>query len=279
VGETLRRERIRSEHSLEEISASTRISQRFLKAIEAEDFDALPGLVFARNFVRQYALFLGLDPAPILGMMPQVDVETSPMPQPPNRARDPLWDPRWNSTVASIAWTLLAVGAALGAYVHFNRAQFFGKSETAPAAVSVTPEPPPVQPAAVQRAAAPEPTAEQATTQPDSTPSSPHPASAHPVEVVVAAREDAWVSASADGKMLFATILKAGESRTVSGDQLVKIRTGNAGGIAVTLNGTALNSLGSQGQARTIMLTAEGLQQPPPAAPAKENPAPVPFRL
>jgi cytoskeleton protein RodZ len=214
------------------------------------------------------------------------------MPQPPNRARDPLWDPRWNSTVASIAWTLLAVGAALGAYVHFNRAQFFGKSETAPAVVSAPPvESAPIQqPAPVQQGAGQQGAVQQAEVQQDKVqttavsqagvePSSPHPASAHPVEVVVAAREDAWVSASADGKMLFATILKAGESRTVSGDQLVKIRTGNAGGIAVTLNGTALNSLGSQGQARTITLTAEGLQQPPPAAPAKENPAPAPFRL
>ena len=61
VGETLRRERLRKDLSLEQISRETKISARLLDAIEKDQFDLLPGGVFAKSFVRQYARFLGLD--------------------------------------------------------------------------------------------------------------------------------------------------------------------------------------------------------------------------
>ena len=47
--------------SLDEISAATRISTRFLEAIEKEQWDQLPGGVFNRGFIRSIARFLGLD--------------------------------------------------------------------------------------------------------------------------------------------------------------------------------------------------------------------------
>jgi cytoskeletal protein RodZ len=47
---------------LEKIAAETRISTRFLLAIESEDFHLLPGGVFNRGFVRAYAAHLGMDP-------------------------------------------------------------------------------------------------------------------------------------------------------------------------------------------------------------------------
>jgi cytoskeleton protein RodZ len=60
-GENLRREREMRGVTLEEISAATKISVRFLQAIEHEDFDRLPGGVFTRSFIRTYARYLGLD--------------------------------------------------------------------------------------------------------------------------------------------------------------------------------------------------------------------------
>src|SRR6185369_17920040 len=61
VGETLRRERLKRNLDLEEISRELKISARFLKAIEDDQYDKLPGGVFAKSFVRQYARLLGLD--------------------------------------------------------------------------------------------------------------------------------------------------------------------------------------------------------------------------
>jgi len=52
--------------TLEEISAATRISIRFLEAIESEELSKLPGGIFTRSFVRTYARFLGLDEERVL---------------------------------------------------------------------------------------------------------------------------------------------------------------------------------------------------------------------
>ena len=48
--------------SLDQIAAETRISTRFLLAIENEEFQLLPGGIFNRGFVRSYAEKIGLDP-------------------------------------------------------------------------------------------------------------------------------------------------------------------------------------------------------------------------
>jgi len=62
VGEELRQERLRQGFTLDDIAQRTRISSRSLEAIEANAFDRLPGIVFARGFVRVYAIDLNLDP-------------------------------------------------------------------------------------------------------------------------------------------------------------------------------------------------------------------------
>src|SRR5207245_3736177 len=48
--------------SLDRIAAETRISTRFLLAIENEEFHLLPGGIFNRGFVRTYAEKVGVDP-------------------------------------------------------------------------------------------------------------------------------------------------------------------------------------------------------------------------
>jgi len=53
--------------TLEDIEQSTRIAQRFLEAIEAEDFGKLPGGVYNINYIRQYARVIGYDETALLG--------------------------------------------------------------------------------------------------------------------------------------------------------------------------------------------------------------------
>jgi hypothetical protein len=61
VGDVLRQARNRRKVELSEVEAATRIRLRYLQAIEAEDWDVLPGGVYTRGFIRTYASFLGLD--------------------------------------------------------------------------------------------------------------------------------------------------------------------------------------------------------------------------
>jgi cytoskeleton protein RodZ len=61
VGTILREARNRRKIELSEVEAATRIRLRFLRAIENEEWDVLPGGVYTRGFIRTYASFLGLD--------------------------------------------------------------------------------------------------------------------------------------------------------------------------------------------------------------------------
>jgi cytoskeletal protein RodZ len=45
--------------SLSAIADSTKISSRFLRAIESEEFEKLPGGVFNTSYIRQYATAIG----------------------------------------------------------------------------------------------------------------------------------------------------------------------------------------------------------------------------
>src|SRR5712675_1943283 len=60
-GEKLRKEREQRKITLDDISSSTKISTRMLRALEEEHFDQLPGGVFNKGFVRAYARQVGLD--------------------------------------------------------------------------------------------------------------------------------------------------------------------------------------------------------------------------
>ncbi|MDR2006141.1 MAG: helix-turn-helix domain-containing protein [Acidaminococcales bacterium] len=68
VGELLRDERERQGITLRDIEAATSIRLRYLQAIESSDYSALPGNVYAKGFVRNYAITLGLNETEFVGM-------------------------------------------------------------------------------------------------------------------------------------------------------------------------------------------------------------------
>jgi len=54
--------------TIAQIAESTKISSRFLLAVEQENFSQLPGGIFATSYIRQYANAIGYDCAEILGV-------------------------------------------------------------------------------------------------------------------------------------------------------------------------------------------------------------------
>jgi len=57
--------------TLEDAERDTRISRRYLQALEAEQFEVIPAPVYARGFLRSYASYLGLDPQQVLALFPR----------------------------------------------------------------------------------------------------------------------------------------------------------------------------------------------------------------
>jgi cytoskeleton protein RodZ len=66
IGDTLFEARTRRAVDLDEVHTATGIRPRYLRAIEEEDWDALPEEFYARSFIRKYAQFLGVDPEPLV---------------------------------------------------------------------------------------------------------------------------------------------------------------------------------------------------------------------
>ncbi len=73
LGAVLRSERLRQGLTLEQIAEEIKVSPRQLQFIEEEEYDKLPGAVFARNFTRQYAQRLGIPSNTIAPDLQEID--------------------------------------------------------------------------------------------------------------------------------------------------------------------------------------------------------------
>ncbi|GAB4333338.1 MAG: hypothetical protein Kow0010_19700 [Dehalococcoidia bacterium] len=72
--------------TLEDVERDTRISRRYLQALEQEQFDVIPAPVYARGFLRSYSQYVGLDPQEMLAMFPREDGFPAPAPDRDQRA-------------------------------------------------------------------------------------------------------------------------------------------------------------------------------------------------
>jgi len=61
IGATLREARVRARIDISEIEAETKIRAKYLRALENEEWDLLPGPTYVKTFLRTYAEALGLD--------------------------------------------------------------------------------------------------------------------------------------------------------------------------------------------------------------------------
>ncbi len=80
--------------SLESISETTKISTRFLRAIECEEFEKLPGGVFDTNYIRQYAAAINFPDQEILSLYQARKAALEPA--------DPVPAPRESSRIRSL---------------------------------------------------------------------------------------------------------------------------------------------------------------------------------
>jgi hypothetical protein len=66
IGSILRETRMRARIDISEVEAHTKIRAKYLRAIENEDWDLLPGPVFVKSFLKTYGDYLGLDSRPLI---------------------------------------------------------------------------------------------------------------------------------------------------------------------------------------------------------------------
>lgn len=89
--------------SVADVAYSLRLSVKQIDAIEADDFDKLPGKTFLRGFVRNYARLLQIDPEPLLqgylSVTPQQKNQVQAISAPPSRVE--FSTPRGQRTFSS----------------------------------------------------------------------------------------------------------------------------------------------------------------------------------
>src|SRR5688572_3639186 len=61
IGDQLRETRMRNRIDISEVEAATKIRAKYLRALENEEWELLPGPTFVKTFLRTYADYLGLD--------------------------------------------------------------------------------------------------------------------------------------------------------------------------------------------------------------------------
>ena len=135
-GERLKRERELREVTPNEVVVATRISLRFLEALENEDWDKLPGGIFNRGFVRAIARYLGLDEEHLLAEYDLARGESAEsLSAPENRIPQPS---KW--LAVGLVLAALAIIAALLAVGVYGWRRYAAHRPSQPSSSITTPE-------------------------------------------------------------------------------------------------------------------------------------------
>ncbi|MDO0911275.1 DUF4115 domain-containing protein [Streptomyces sp. DT2A-34] len=228
IGRALRQARIDAGLTVDDVSNATRVRIAIVHAIEADNFAACGGDVYARGHIRTLAKAVHLDPAPLLS---QYDAShggrPAPTPAAPlfeaERIRPERRGPNW--TAAMVAAIVAVVGFV--GFTAFKGDEGGGRWSVAeggstPTADKITPTP------KTDKPKDPKPSDSAIAAVPQDK-----------VTVQVSAPDGkSWISAKDhNGKLLFDGLLKQGDSKTFQDSEKINLVLGDAGAIDLYVNG------------------------------------------
>lgn len=240
-GQRLRAERECRGLSIAEVASQLKLAPRQVDALERDDHGALPGGLFVRGFLRNYARLLELDPQPMVAAL-------SPAGEPPLEAVAP---PARAAAVAgpppSLAIALRAAGRgnrpvlvwmAAAAALAIAAALAVGLRETAP------PASPGQQPAGVAADGQARPAAPALASDPPGAGVAISLADigAEGAQLQFRFARDAWVEIrDGEGRVIFSQLNPAGATREIRGRPPLQLVVGNASGVELSYRGTPVD--------------------------------------
>jgi cytoskeleton protein RodZ len=258
-GEHLKREREMRGVSLEEISAATRISTRFLDAIEREQWDQLPGGVFNRGFIRAIGRFLGLDEDSLVA---EYALETRDA-APPRIVQEYSGDSSGKPWLAIAIFGVLVVALAAGSW--FAIAHYGVRVGTLlhgrPSASTADAQKPAVSPDSVGARSAADPSAgPPASGDPAATGNGSAGGPSGELTLKLEAGKSAEVKVAADGATVFDGHIEAGEVKQLRARESFEISSSEASALFLELNGQTVPPIGMPGQTGNVTLTRKDLR-------------------
>jgi cytoskeletal protein RodZ len=234
-GENLKRERELRGIELRDIADATNISIRFLQALEQDRVEVLPGGIFRRAFVRQYARHLGLDPERTVADFLYAHGERG------DDAESAPPAPRRPAAPRGLLLSLLLLAAGVLVLVK---------------GVSRPPERP--SEAAAPRATAPVPAVP--TLPPEEPPAVSASVEREGLVLTLQASQPCWVAVEADGSAVLNRVLGQGETETIEAAGEIILSVGNAGGVSFVVNDRPGVPLGKSGEVRrNIVISRKNL--------------------
>jgi cytoskeleton protein RodZ len=226
IGDALRSAREAQGRSIEEASAATKIRSSYLEALEQERFDELGGNVYARGFLRSYASYLGVDPAPLLEAYRAQERPDAPLFEHAPKVIGGLKTGRRSPNWLAVAIVCVSIILVVSLWSLLRPA----------------PDPSDAQPPFVS---------EPATTGGGAARTTAPPTTARPapkgVTVVLRYTSPSWTRVTADGEVSFEGTPGATERRTFRASRSIDLVLGAPGGVSLTVNGKNLGVPDSSG--------------------------------
>ncbi len=230
VGEQLRAEREKKGLSIKEIETAISIRALYINAIEEGNYTLIPGEVYLKGFIRNYANYLGLDGQEVVASYRQeqhpITPEVVETPVEPSTRTKKKTSTSRNSNKLVIIGLLVVCVAGSAWWLLGNQSPSKAPLDTKQA----QPIPAPTTPIVNQ------PTTPVA------------PVQSKPVVVIAKYTEKCWTSVVADGKPIYEGTPKDGESITWEAQKSITVTVGNAGGVDITYNGQATGKIGQKGE-------------------------------
>lgn len=243
AGVLLRQGRERLGRTVEDCALALRARVGQVEALERGDLRGFGGEIYARGFLRSYARLIQVDPDRILqlhGDDPAFRGPVLPPREPLRLRRDP---PGWLIGLVGLAVVAGVIAAVLGvggSRVPTALAPIDAALDASSGGATAAPAPP------VTPAPRPEP-------EPAPEPAGP------PVDVVLTFEAASWLEVLVDGVPVEpGALVPAGETLRFSGQQLVSLRFGNAGGVRIELNGQELGPAGRPGEVLRAAFDPDG---------------------
>ena len=249
LGERLRLARESQGISLSQAAVETRILQRYLVALEEGDFQHLPGDVYARGFIRNYAIYLGISAEELIELYRRERGTSEPI-----RIVPATSSPRIRGCIVPSFFGVFFVVLALVGITYLVLSATNRIGENAQQVViraTSAPTPAPLPTTAPEATSLPA-TAGGPTLAPTTAPLNtaggavnppPSPTAQLEAPIVIEVRIDqgdnpgSWLSITTDGKSVLQRVLKPGEVWQGTAQRKVSLKAGNAAVVSLIVNG------------------------------------------